>query len=130
MPALLAPQPSTRRESGPEPLRRKRVQPPSTPSPVRNRIIGRLLIFATVVLLIDSLVGDKGLMERLHARRQYAEAQASLNVLKAQNAALRDYARQLREDKSAIESIAREQFGYAREGEVVFIVRDAKPQSN
>ncbi|CAN5884809.1 hypothetical protein BH18ACI5_BH18ACI5_18610 [soil metagenome] len=130
MPALLAPKPSTRRDSGPEPLRRKRVEPTFAPSPVRNKIIGRLLIFATVVLLIDSLVGDKGLVERLHARQQYAEAEASLSALKAKNAALREYARQLKEDGSTIEAIAREELGLTRRGEVIFIVRDAKPQSN
>ncbi|MEO5894779.1 MAG: septum formation initiator family protein [Vicinamibacterales bacterium] len=130
MPALLDPTPSTRREGGPAPLRRKRVQPTAAPSPVRNKIIGRLLIFATVVLLIDSLVGNKGLMERLQARQQYAEAEASLNALKGKNTALREYARRLKEDASAIEAIAREELGLTREGELLFIVRDAKTQSN
>jgi cell division protein FtsB len=130
MPALLDQKSSPRRENGPEPLRRKRVQPVPAPSSSRNKIISRLLIFATVVLLVDSLVGDKGFIERLHARRQYAEAEASLNALKAKNAALREYAKELKESQSAIEAIAREELGLTREGELIFIVRDAKPQPN
>jgi len=130
MSVSLDPKPASRRENGPEPLRRKRVQPVVPASPLRNKVLTRLLIFATVVLLVDSLVGDKGLIENLHARRKYAEMEASLNELKARNEALRQTAKDLKEDPAAIESIAREKFGMTREGEILFIVRDAKPQSN
>jgi len=106
------------------------MQPAAPASPLRNKIIARLLIFATVVLLVDSLVGDKGLIERLHARRSYGEMEASLNDLKARNAALRKYAQDLKENRDTIEAIAREELGMARSGEILFIVRDAKPQSN
>ena len=126
----LEPRPSLRRENGPEPLRRKRVQPVAPASPVRNKVIFRLLIFATVVLLVDSLVGDKGLIERLHARRSYAELEASVNDLRARNAKLRKDAQELKENPDVIEAIAREELGFARRNEIVFIVRDAKPQSN
>jgi cell division protein FtsB len=126
----LEPKLSARREHGPEPLRRKRVQPVAPASPLRNKVIARLLIFATVVLLVDSLVGDKGLIERLHARRSYAEMEASLNDLKARNASLRKYAQDLKENRDTIEAIAREELGMTRSGEILFIVRDAKPQSN
>ena len=130
MAVSLDPTPASRRANGPEPLRRKRVQPVAPPSPLRNQIISRLLIFATVVLLVDSLVGEKGLIERLHARRNYAEMEASLNELKAKNAALRQEAKELKENPAAIEAIAREKLGLARSNEILFIVRDAKPQSN
>jgi cell division protein FtsB len=130
MPAPLDSKASARRDNGPAPLRRKRVQPVASPPLTRNKIISRLLIFATVVLLVDALVGDKGLIERLDARRQYAEAAASLNALRAENAALRAYATELKENPSVIEAIAREELGLTRPGELIFIVRDAKPQSN
>ena len=130
MPVSLEPKPASHRDNGPLPLRRKRVQPVAPASPVRNKIVSRLLIFATVVLLVDSLVGDKGLIERLHARRKYAEMEASLNDLRAHNAALRRYARELKENPAAIESIAREEMGMTGPNEILFIVRDAKPQSN
>ncbi|MEO6212758.1 MAG: septum formation initiator family protein [Vicinamibacterales bacterium] len=127
--AVLDPRQTPGRESGPEPLRRKRVPVPARAAD-RSQIINRFLMFAIVVLLVDAFVGDKGLVERLRARRAYQAADSSLNALKARNASLREYARQLREDPSAIESIAREELGLVRPGELLFIIRDAKPQSN
>ncbi|HVL69347.1 MAG TPA: septum formation initiator family protein [Vicinamibacterales bacterium] len=117
----------TRAPRGPEPLRRKRVEPAPAGGSRRRKLLNLCLGFATVVLLVDALVGEKGLMERMRARRQYAEAAASLNGLKAENQRLREQARRLRDDPSAIETIAREELGLIRPGELLFIVRDAKP---
>lgn len=112
---------------GVEPLRRKRVQPEPAASPRRRRILNVLLGFATVVMLVDALVGEKGLVERMRAKRQYQEQAAALEVLKGGNARLRETARRLRDDPSAIEAIAREELGLIRPGELLFIVRDVKP---
>ncbi len=129
MTASVDPRQTRRREAGTEPLRRKRVQPVAVGSP-RSKVVNRLLLFLTVVLVLDALVGDKGLLERLRARRQYLSAYASLGALKNENAERRDYARRLREDPSAIEAIAREELGLIRPGELLFLIRDAKPQSH
>ncbi len=129
MTASFDPEQTRRRESGTEP-RRKRMQPVAVGSSPRNKVVNRLLIFATVVLVLDALVGDKGLLERLRARRQYLSAYASLAALKNENAERRDYARRLREDTSAIEAIARQELGLIRPGELLFLIRDAKPQSH
>jgi cell division protein FtsB len=83
-----------------------------------------------MVLMVDALVGDKGLMERMRARRQLQEAEASVAALRAQNAEMREHVRRLNEDSAVIESIAREELGLIRPGELLFIVRDAKPASN
>ena len=111
-----------------DPLRRRRVQPPrTTGAPRRRRIINALLIFAAVVLLVDALVGDTGFVQRIRARRQVQEAEASLATLKRQNAQMREYVQRLREDPSLIEAVAREELGLIRPGELLFIVRDARP---
>lgn len=115
-----------RREAGPEPLRRKRVQPPPTATLKRRRVLNGLLAFATVVLLVDALIGDKGFVERLRAGRQYEQEAAALAALRLENAQLRERIRRLREDPRAIESIAREELGFIRPGELLFIVRDAR----
>jgi cell division protein FtsB len=81
----------------------------------------------TVVLVVDALVGDKGLLETIRARKQYAELAASLAQKRQENARLRNAIRRLNEDPSAIESLAREELGLMRDGEMLFIVRDAKP---
>jgi cell division protein FtsB len=62
----------------------------------------------------------------MRARRQYEQLARSLEDLKRENARLRDEARRLREDPTAIESLAREELGLVRPGEVVFILKDEK----
>jgi cell division protein FtsB len=110
----------------PPPLRRRRAQPVSpAPSPVRRRLLNYVLALVTVVLVVDALVGDKGLIETIRARRQYADLAASLTALRQQNAQLRDDIRRLKEDPGTIESIARQELGLMRPGELLFVVKDA-----
>ena len=111
-----------------EPLRRKRVQPePIVVSPRGRRILNVLLGFATVVVMVDALVGEKGLVARMRAREEYQRQVASVEKLKLENARLRETATRLRDDPSAVEAIAREELGLIRDGELLFIVRDVKP---
>jgi cell division protein FtsB len=110
----------------PPPLRRRRAQPvPPAPSPGRRRLLNYVLALVTVVLVVDALVGDKGLIETMRARRQYADLAASLTALRQQNAQLRDNIRRLKEDPGTIESIARQELGLMRPGELLFVVKDA-----
>ena len=44
-----------------------------------------------------------------------------------ENTRLREQIRRLREDPATIESLAREELGLIRDGEVLFILRDADP---
>ena len=115
----------SRRSAGSEPLRRKRVVPAS-PSGWRQRAVHLLLVFVTLVLVIDALIGEKGLMQSIRARQEHLEMAASLETLRRNNARLRDEMRRLNEDPATIESVAREQLGLIRPGEVVFILKDAK----
>jgi cell division protein FtsB len=114
-----------RRSTGPEPLRRQRVERPPS-SILRRRGLQLLLIFVTLVLIIDALIGDKGLTESMNARRQYRELQASLDGLRRENAALRKEVQRLNEDPAAIESLARQELGLIKPGEIVFILKDLK----
>lgn len=108
-------------------MRRRRAAIP-TPAPAwRQRIVSYVLGFVTVVLVVDALVGDKGLLDTMRARRQYQEIAADLAQKRQENARLRDQIRRLNSDPSTLESIAREELGLMRDGEVVFIVRDARP---
>ena len=108
-----------------EPLRRPRSAPAATPPPRRRKRLHLLLIFVTLVLVVDALVGEKGLLETIRARRQYRELTASIERLRSENARLREEARRLLEDPSAIEALAREELGLIRPGEMLFIVKDA-----
>jgi len=108
------------------PLRRRKV-PDVAASPFRTRALNYVLVFVTVVLVVDALVGDKGLLDTLRARRQHEALAAALAQKRQENARMREDVRRLKEDPGAIESLAREQLGLMREGEVLFIVRDVKP---
>lgn len=123
--------PTRKRASGPEPLRRKRPQAPATTSvsPARRKALNILLAFAATVLLIDALVGDKGFLEGLRARRAYQETEATLNRYKRENARLMEDVRRFRENPAAIESLAREELGFIKPGETLFIIRDVTPAS-
>jgi cell division protein FtsB len=107
--------------------RRKPQAPTSSVSPGRRRTLQMLLVFVTVVLVINALVGERGLTETLRARKQHQELVSAIDRLKADNARLRDEARRLRSDPSTIEALARQELGLIKPGEMLFIVKDAKP---
>jgi cell division protein FtsB len=109
------------------PLRRRKApEVAASPSPLRSRLLHYVLVFVTVVLVVDALVGDKGLVDTLRARRQHEALAAALAQKRRENARLRDDIRRLKEDPGAIESLAREELGLMRDGEVLFIVHDTQ----
>ena len=110
----------------PPPLRGKRISPAPAPSPLRSQLLHYVLALVTVVLVVDALVGDKGLLETMRARRQYIEVAASLTALRQENARLREEVRLLTGDPATIESIARQDLGLIRPDELVFVVKDGK----
>ena len=99
---------------------------PKPKRPTRNRrIVHLLLLFVASVIVVDALVGDRGLVAMLRARHEYDELAGTIARERAENARLRNEARRLREDPTAIEELARRELGLIRPGEKVFIVKDA-----
>lgn len=94
-----------------------------------RRIVHLLLLFVAAIIVVDALVGDRGLLAMLRARREYDELGSTIARARAENRRLRDQARRLREDPAAIEEIARRELGLIRPGEKVFIVKDVAPSS-
>ena len=96
-----------------------------------RRLVQLLLLLVAAAVVADALVGDQGLFAMLRARREYDHLTAAIGRQRMENARLREHARRLREDPSAIEEIARRELGLIRPGEKVFIVKDlpspAKP---
>jgi cell division protein FtsB len=86
----------------------------------------RALLFVGCAILLDSLFGNRGLAEKLRARREYSRATAELKALKDQNAALREETRRLLSDPATIEAVARQELGLARPGEILVVVKDVK----
>lgn len=91
-----------------------------------RRVFRHILLFITLVIVVDAIAGEKGLLALLEARRDYAALERSLARARAENAELRETARRLREDPAAIEEAARRELGLIKPGEVLFIIKDIK----
>jgi len=87
-----------------------------------------VFLLAGCVLVIDALVGDKGLLAMIQARQEFRNLEQSLADVRAENARLRDEARRLREDPSAVEDLARRELGLIKPGEKLFIIKDVAPK--
>jgi cell division protein FtsB len=99
-------------------------KPPATPRPGR-RIVRYVLALVTLILIVDAIVGEKGLLALFQARREFQAVEAALAQSRATNAQLREEARRLREDASAVEELARRELGLIRPGEKLFIIKEA-----
>ena len=86
-----------------------------------------VLVFVGCVLVVDALVGDKGLVQTLKKREEYRTLEGTLVRTRSENARLREEARRLKEDPAAIEEIARRELGLIKPGEKLFIIKDISP---
>ena len=91
----------------------------------RRRWLQFGLAFVTALLVLTSLVGDRGLFATLRVKREHAELASSIADQRQRNRELLETARRLREDPKAIEDAARRDLGLMREGEVLFIIKDS-----
>ena len=112
-------------------VKSKQKRRPSAPKQTgrHRRIVHLLLLLIAAIIVVDALVGDRGLLAILRARKEYDALASTIARERAENARLREQARRLREDPTAIEEIARRELGLIRPGEKVFIVKDVAPAS-
>jgi cell division protein FtsB len=103
----------------PKPAPKRRTPKPKPPA-YKRRIVHLLLLFVASVIVVDGLVGDRGLLAMLRARQEYDALSASIARQRAENA-------RLREDPTTIEEIARRELGLIKPGERVFILKDVPP---
>ena len=89
----------------------------------RRARIDLVLTFVAVILLVNAIVGDRGLLETWRARREYGVLVGGISTLRDENRTMRDEARLLREDPSRIETLARRDLGLLRKGEILVVVR-------
>lgn len=89
-----------------------------------------VIVLIGCVIVIDALVGEKGLLAMRKARLEYQALESSLNAAKAENVRLRQEAQRLREDPSAIEDVARRELGLIKPGEKLFIIKDIPPPNS
>jgi cell division protein FtsB len=92
-----------------------------------RRLVHWLLLFVASVIIVDGLVGEKGLLAMLRARQEYDRLSSEISRQRTENARLREQVRRLTDDPSAIEEIARRELGLIKPGERVFIIKDLPP---
>jgi len=107
--------PKTRRKS--EPRAKK-------PSGRNQKLVRWLLLFVASLIVVDGLVGERGLLAMLRARHEYDELAAAINRQRAENARMRDEVRRLNDDPATIEEVARRDLGLIKPGEKLFIIKD------
>jgi cell division protein FtsB len=106
------------------PRKRKRARSGADVRHHRRRVLSYSLFGLAMILMVNALVGDNGYLAGLRARREHDKALASLDRLQAENEQLKEDARRLKEDPSAIEAAARKDLGLIRPGETLIIIRD------
>jgi cell division protein DivIC len=92
----------------------------------RRRLIQYALVLIGCVIVVDAVVGERGLLAMRKAREQYQALESALAVAKAENVKMREEIGRLR-DSSTIEDLARKELGLIKPGEKVFILRDVQP---
>ena len=85
------------------------------------------MVFCAGAVIVDAVVGDRGLLAMLRAREQFDGAAAALSQQRAENELLREQIDRLTNDPAAIEELARGELGLMRPGEKLFLVKDLKP---
>ena len=97
----------------------------SAPRRRRGRIIRYIVLGVGCIIIVDALVGDRGLLALVKAQQQYRAVESALERSRADNARLRALARDLRDNPGTIEALARRDLGLIRPGEKLVIVKDA-----
>ncbi len=91
---------------------------------MRRRVVRGGLTVVLVLALVDGVFGARGLLENLQLKKRNAALETAIEGLDAENAALVDEIRRLREDPAAIEELARDELELIKEGELLIILRD------
>lgn len=101
--------------------------PKSGASPRGRRVISYGLAVLTVVVLIDAVAGEKGLLALVRARHELQTLEQSVQAARLENQRMLELARRYREDPATIEELARRDLGLIKPGEKLFIIRDRPP---
>jgi cell division protein FtsB len=83
-------------------------------------------VLALIALVVGSLFGDRGILHLVAQRERTEALRREILELRARNGLLAEEIRALKSDPRAIERLARESLGLAREGETVFLIPEAE----
>ena len=103
---------------------RRRIRTGTTDRQRRRKIWTYGLLLVSAILMINSLIGERGYLANLQARQEFQDVSESVEQLKAENARLTVAAQRLRTDPRALEDSARSQLGLIKPGETLITLRD------
>jgi cell division protein FtsB len=83
------------------------------------------VLFVASLLLVNALVGERSVLGLARADQERAILEQEIQLLRRENARLREQARLLREDPDAIGTVARHDLGLVGPGERVVLVESS-----
>ncbi|CUT01136.1 Septum formation initiator [Candidatus Kryptobacter tengchongensis] len=83
------------------------------------------LIFGGILiaLFIYLIFAEKGILKRINLEIERAKLKKEIELIEKENASLRQKIHELETNPKAVEKIAREKYGMAKEGEEVFKIK-------
>ena len=87
------------------------------------------LIAGFVLLLLQDIFGTHGVLAMRRSQAEASKIQREITKLDSENKKLQDHVKALKTDPSTMECIAREDFGLARPGELIFKTKPGPQQS-
>jgi cell division protein FtsB len=85
-------------------------------------VLGTVIVL--LALVVGSIFGDRGLLNLVQKREQVQDLRREIAALRDENARLLGEIAALKESPRAIERLAREELGFARSDETVFLVHE------
>ncbi len=82
------------------------------------------LLTVSATLMVNALIGEKGYLANMQARRDFQAASHALLQIASENASLEAQIEDLRSDPRALEDFVREKLGLIKPGETLIIIRD------
>ena len=86
-----------------------------------------VLVFIGCMVLLDSLFGERGLVEMMRKRDEGKAVAQQLAKLREQNEHLLEEIQKLQDDPATIEDLAKRELDMIKPGEKLFIIRDLPP---
>lgn len=94
---------------------------------VRRRAATGSVVVVAIWIFVHAMLGANGVTVYRAKRAEYQGLQKEINQLQKENGQYSQQVGELKSDPKRIEKEAREQFHYARPGEVVYVAPDPAP---
>ena len=96
---------------------------------LRTRLATVAVALLAIWLFVHVVFGANGMVIYRSKRAEYRALEKEINQLEKENDEFSKQVNQLKSDPKRIEREAREQFHYARPGEVIYVTPEAPPQA-